>query len=298
MLEKELEIAGGSLCYIPEESGIRITQLKGLVSEVVVPEEVEGLPVTGIGKKCFMGKRSLMKVILPDTVQSIGDFCFAGDTALCHVSLPGRPLSFGKTPFLNCTNLKQIAIRQRDGRPEAPGGLLALAAVDFGSYYLLDTMEAGSDEWFRKWDARLLMELHTPDMEGHTNAVLCGEEDYESTSPEGFVHAKRILKAKHCLCRLLFSEKLEKSVRQELETYLREHTKGAESEEAWQVILGEYGDEKAYYSLFAETGCVTADNLDGILADIGEDHPEMKAYFLRYKGEKLGEEDFFAGLEL
>ena len=298
MQEKELEISGGSLCYVPEVGKIIVTQLKGLASEVVVPETIEGLPVAEIGKKCFMGRRNLRKVTLPDTVESLGDFCFAGDSALRVVSLPGKQIALGKTPFLNCSNLKQIVVRPRDGRPEVPGELLALAAVDFGSYYLLDMMEAGSDEWYRKWDARLFMELHTPDMEGHTNAVLCGEEDYESTNLEGFMRAKRILKARHCLCRLLFPKKLEESARKELEDYLRAHTKGAESEEAWQVVLKEYGSEKAYYSLFAEIGCVTAENLDGILADIGEDYPEMKAYFLRFKEERFGVGDFFAELEL
>lgn len=297
MREKELEIAGGSLCYVIEENRIKITQLKGDVAQVTVPEEIEGLPVAEIGKKCFMGKRRLSQILLPDTLEGIGDFCFAGDGALRLVSIPRRSILFGKSPFWNCGSLKQIEIRYEEGAPEAPAELLALAAVEFGSYYLLDVMEAGSDEWFRKWDARLSAELHTSDMEGHTNAVLCGEEDYESTNLEGYMSAKRIYKARHCLVRLLFPAKLEPSFREELENYLREHTKGAESEEAWQVVLGEYGTAKAYYSLFAEIGCVTPENLDGILADIGEDYPEMKAFFLRCASEDR-EEDFFAGLEL
>ncbi len=298
MAERELEIMGGSLCYLVEEDKVKITQMKGLASEVAVPEEIEGFPVKEVVKKCFMGKRNLMRVILPDTIEGIGDFCFAGDAALRQVSFPGRPVAFGKSPFLNCTGLKQIIVRRAEGKPRCPGELLALAAVEFGSYYLLDMVEAGSAEWFRKWDSRLLMELRTPDMEGHTNVVLCGEEDYESTNLEGFMSAKRVRKARHCLTRLVFPDKLEEGFREQLESYLREHTKGAESEEAWQVILREYGEDRAYYRLFAEIGCVTADNLDGILADIGEEHPEMKAFFLRFGEEKKGSGDFFAGLEL
>lgn len=298
MREKELETAGGSLCYVIEGNKIKITQWKGDTARAEVPEKIEGLPVAEIGKKCFMGKRKLSQVILPDTVEHIGDFCFAGDGALRLVSIPRRPVRFGKSPFWNCAGLRRIEIRHGEGEPEAPGELLALAAVEFGSYYLLDVMEAGSGEWFRKWDARLAAELHTSDMEGHTNAVLCGEEDYESTSLEGYMSGKRTDKARHCLIRLRCSAGLEQTFREELETYLREHTKGAESEEAWQVVLGEFGTEKPYYSLFAETGCVTPENLDGVLADIGESYPEMKAFFLRYAAEERGEKDFFAGLEL
>ena len=69
MQEKEQEIAGGSLCYVPQAGKIIVTQLKGLASEVMVPEKIEGLPVAEIGKKCFMGRRNLRKVTLPDTVE-------------------------------------------------------------------------------------------------------------------------------------------------------------------------------------------------------------------------------------
>ena len=37
----------------------------------------------------------------------------------------------------------------------------------------------------------------------------------------------------------------------------------------------------------------------GILEDMGEDNPEMKAFFLKYRGERReGEGDFFDALEL
>ena len=77
-----------------------------------------------------------------------------------------------------------------------------------------------------------------------------------------------------------------------------EHTKGCEQEETWQVLLRERNTEKESWDLFLELGCANSNNMEGLLADMGENYPEMKAYFLRYKAEKLGYEDFFAGLEL
>lgn len=63
------------------------------------------------------------------------------------------------------------------------------------------------------------------------------------------------------------------------------------------MLREEHGDEREYYSLFAEIACVSEENLEGILADIGEAYPEMKAFFLTL--DKPGEDgDFFAGLEL
>ena len=84
----------------------------------------------------------------------------------------------------------------------------------------------------------------------------------------------------------------------ELEAYLTAHTKGCGSEEAWQVILREKGNDRAYYSLFAELGGLNAENLCPVLEDIGEEFPEMKAYFLQRMAEAPAATDFFAGLEL
>ena len=100
------------------------------------------------------------------------------------------------------------------------------------------------------------------------------------------------------LLRLLYSFALDEDIKEELQTYLKSHTKGCASEEAWEVVLEEHGEDREYYGLFAELGCVTEDNLDGILQDIGEGYPEMKAYFMRYKAEYIGYGDFFGELEL
>ena len=64
------------------------------------------------------------------------------------------------------------------------------------------------------------------------------------------------------------------------------------------MILHEYGSDREYYQLFASISCVTEENLNDILTDIGGEYPEMKAYFLRCREETSGAEDFFAGLEL
>lgn len=69
-------------------------------------------------------------------------------------------------------------------------------------------------------------------------------------------------------------------------------------DETWQVLLSEHGEESEYYKLFTEIGCLRSDNFDRILSEAGEDHPEMKAWFLKYKEETIGYTDFFADLML
>ena len=100
------------------------------------------------------------------------------------------------------------------------------------------------------------------------------------------------------MMRLQYQECLKDALREYLVNYLKNHTKGCEQEETWQVLLGERSSDKESWDLFLELGCATNENMEVMLADMGEDKPEMKAYFLRYKAEKLGYGDFFAGLEL
>ncbi|MCM1189686.1 MAG: leucine-rich repeat domain-containing protein [bacterium] len=194
----------------------------------------------------------------------------------------------------------QTAGKRSDSAEEEPPfepELLAAAVRDFGAYYLLDIPAAGSREWLDKWDARLAAVMGTSDQEGYSRQVLCGEEDYGSTDPEAYVNGRRKEKVRLAFLRLLFPRGLSEVFRRELEEYLLKHTAGKESDETWQVILQEHGEDRAYYGLFAELGCVTGENLDGILADIGENFPEMKAFFLRSRESGKKEGGFFESLE-
>jgi len=301
--ERQLEVAEGSLYYeVTEEKG-KIVRYQGQALQVEVPALIEGYPVTGVGKKAFLSRKNLRKITLPDTVKEIGDWAFAYCDGLMSVSLPGRRIQFGKAVFLECEALKRIEIRgdRGEGRefqnkdiPE----LLAAAVRVMDAYYLLDLSEVGSDEWLAKWDARLRAILHAPDQEGYSKQVLCGEEDYGNTDFGAFVSNRRKGKVRLAYLRLLRSQGLQPLLKKELEEYLRGLTKGQDGEEAWLVILEEHGNDREYYELFAELGCVNEGNYEGILSDIGEGYPEMKAFFLRLCEGWRNTENFLDGFEL
>lgn len=363
MQEKECKQAGGSLFYQIQKNGVSILRWQadvmggaaaGACGELRVPAQIEGMPVTALGKKAFLSQKHLRKVILPDTIAEVGDWAFAYCSGLKQVELPKREISFGKSVFLECGALEFLKVREMSGETHSSPGqchnpacemrlqednlgrslpsdtkwmpdkadgedlgegavcsnntaenqeemtaaLLAAAVTVGEAYYLLDVCEAGSREWLAKWDARMLAVIHTPDQEGFSKQILCGEEDYGSTDLNAYMGKRRKIKVRLMLLRLLYSFALDEDIRGELQTYLKSHTKGCASEEAWEVVLGEHGEDRAYYGLFAELGCMTQDNLDGILRDIGENYPEMKAYFMRYKAEHIGYGDFFGELEL
>lgn len=299
MQEKELEITGGSLYYENCGDSVTITRYNGFGAEAEVPGMIEELPVTVIGKKAFLSKKTLRKIILPDTVEEIGDWAFSYCDNLKEIFLPDRELRLGRTVFMGCPKLEKIDF---PGADDDIPFLLAAAVTNFEAYYLLNVKEAAGisehGEWLEKWDARLAAVLHAPDGEGYSKQVLCGEEDYGSTDYELFLNGKRKNKVRLAFLRLLHPIKLSETLRSELENYLREHTKGCGSEETWQVVLAEHGYDRAYYSLFAELSCIAEDNFQAIIGDIGEDKTEMKAYFMRWKEEQMEYTDFFDSLTL
>lgn len=315
MQEKELEIADGSLYYGKTQNGIIITGFQGSAGELRIPEEIDNLPVREIAGKAFLSKKNLRKVIVPETVEEIGDWAFAYCDNLEQVELKASVIRFGKAVFLDCGSLTRLYVatpqvnsgngitafpvkKEATEKAEAVAALLAAAVTTAQAYYLLDAEDAGSGEWFSKWDARMLEIVNQPDEEGFSRQVLCGEEDYGSTDKEVYMSEQRKKKVRLLLLRCLHDVCLDENVRLQAEEYLRAHTKGGAGEETWLVILREHGNDKAYYQLFTELSCLTEDNFEGVIADVGEDYPEMKAFFMRYKEAKIGYTDFFGDLEL
>ncbi|MCD7835448.1 MAG: leucine-rich repeat domain-containing protein [Lachnospiraceae bacterium] len=144
--------------YTAGRAGITITGYCGNSSAVVIPESIDGMTVSAIGKKAFLSRKLLRRVILPDSVSEIGDWAFAYCEGLESVLLPSGIIRFGRSVFFECSNLKKVEI---EGKRPYVAPLLA-AAVRTGAYYLLDTVEAGSEEWIHKWDSRMLSVLNPP----------------------------------------------------------------------------------------------------------------------------------------
>lgn len=293
----EIPITGGYLNYQISSGEIYVTECKVEDTLLVIPGEIENTPVTVIGKKAILGNKLLRELILPQGIREIGDWAFAHCGNLRKVLLPRRDISFGKGVFKDCRSIQSIGFIGEECNEIDQ--LLAAAPILLEADYLLSPMEAGDKVWFEKLDARLMTLLNKPDEEGYSRQVLCGEEDLMA-SLELYLQERQREKARLCFLRLLNDVRINDDLRQCMEEYLRTHSKGCESEAAWEVVLRENGDERKFYQCFARAGCITSDNFDGLLQDMGDSYPEMKAYLLRYKEENLSGEgtDFFTGLSL
>lgn len=307
MTEKRFEMGKTTYFYMISEGGAVITGYEGNKTELSVPSRIEGEKVIGIHRKAFFNTPELYRIYLPETVQSIGDWAFAHCRDLEEVYLPRKEYVLGKSLFMECSSLKRICLmepneeaREQEGAVKGFGSLLASVCGILDAPYLFQTTQVDDKEWLSLWDQRMLTILHEDDMEGYTKLLLCGEEDYGSKENDldFFLMEKRKRKVRLAFLRLLYDNELSDANRKELREYLLTHTKDCESEETWLVLKEEHGEDMDHISLFTDMGCLTLENFDSVLQDLGEEHPQMKAFFMRYKEEHLGGYDFFDSLSL
>ena len=76
--------------------------------ELVIPEIINGYPVTGIDGSAFLGREWLTSVTLPDTVTRIGFAAFAHCDNLQTVSLPAGVSDLQSSAFMDCASLTGI----------------------------------------------------------------------------------------------------------------------------------------------------------------------------------------------
>lgn len=282
----------GTLYCGSYKKGMELKAYKGEDRQLVLPDRL-----LSIGKKALLSCKSIRSVHIGADMESIGDWAFAYCDELREVYIPKKNMQFGKGIFMECPKLKAIYV---EGTHTDMGGLLAAAVTLLDAPFLLNPLEVGTSEWIKQWDMRMLQLLHGDDHEGYSKMVLCGEEDYGSkeNNLDYFLNQKRKSKVRIAFMRLLNPYGMQDTIKRELEEYLRSHRAGEENQETWQVLQQEYGEDRAYYEKFAQIGCLTEQNFDGILQDIGNNNPEMKAYFIRYKEKKIGYSDFFSKLDL
>ncbi|MCR5735712.1 MAG: leucine-rich repeat domain-containing protein [Lachnospiraceae bacterium] len=261
------------------------------VSEITIPAEYQGKAVAGILKKAFLGCRQLRYVKLPETVRTVGQWAFSSCDALRVVECEKTAIAFEPGAFKGDKKLERIAV---SGENEMTAQLLA-AHVVMEADYLLDIMAAGTSEWIEKWDSKLVSILNLKDDDGYHLYVLCGEEDLHYDYDQ-YLEYMRMKKAGLCMLRLLNDMGLGGELRNRLIAYLLEHTKGCESEAAWQCILKDHGDDTRYYELMTQLNCINRDNLEAVLTDLSDRHAEAKSYLLNAFSEDKG--DYFEELFL
>lgn len=92
------------------DSGVVITKYNGEEANVVVPAELSGHQVIGVGCGAFSFQRDMVRVTLPDCVRQIGDGAFRECGNLSEVKLPTQLRTIGRYAFSECVRLRSIAM--------------------------------------------------------------------------------------------------------------------------------------------------------------------------------------------
>jgi hypothetical protein len=90
--------------------GCVITKYTGPGGRIIIPVEIQGLPVREIGNSAFARCASLVSVIIPDSVTVIGGNVFENCTSLASVTIPDGITAINYQTFAGCESLASIAI--------------------------------------------------------------------------------------------------------------------------------------------------------------------------------------------
>lgn len=87
---------------------VTITDFDPSLEAAIVPEKIDGYPVTAIGDNAFYACENLISVILPESVTEIGSGAFYWCGALKSITIGGAVTDIGKSAFHGCDNLKSV----------------------------------------------------------------------------------------------------------------------------------------------------------------------------------------------
>ena len=91
-------------------AGVVITGYKGMDSEIEVPAQILGMPVTEIGENAFYENVYLEKIHFPRSVTTIGKNAFFTCPSLKTVETDGVIQKIGARAFENCERLSEISL--------------------------------------------------------------------------------------------------------------------------------------------------------------------------------------------
>ena len=155
--DEPIEQVYGDFTYVNCDDHIEIRGFSSLFREeyafqtVEIPTEIDGLPVTSIGKGAFRGEQ-FSSVILPNTLTSIQSGGFSNCSNLSRIEFPNGLTTIEASAFFNCPNLTEITF---------PDSLTSIGNRAFGSSGLKEVhipetiLEFGDDIFFHCLDLEI-----------------------------------------------------------------------------------------------------------------------------------------------
>lgn len=283
------------------DSTIAITGYEGNHQYVIIPDEIDQVPVTIVENKAFLSQKNIEKLILPSHTKRIGDWAFAHMTELTTLEIPASEILLGKQALMDCPKLEEIGLLNPAGDsyedlfiPHYTASIMQVLKDPL----LFTPQTIGTPEWYHSFDAAVLRLLNRPDDDGF-EPVFYGwfeVEDISVTQLPAYVKKRRFEKASLSMKRLLSPVCLSDDVKSEYEDYVCKHMLTG----IWDYILSDkIINDTAYLKLLLDIGCITENILDSCIQDLASHNVgEAVALLLQYKEAHFSKKDFFSNLNL
>lgn len=276
----DYQIENGILSYIIVDNGVCITGFEGTDALLVIPETIDGVPVCGIGRKAFLGNRSLQHIILPKAIEWIGDWAFCNCAQLQRIEFPCHSIGLGKGLFAKDAKLEEITFGSDREKMSVPGRLLAVAVTLLDAEYLLDMAQTGGAEWYSRFDGRLLDFLAEPMENALKSLVYCAEEDM-GAKQEACLKEQECRKAYLALLRLAYPKHLDKETAEKLKACLLDQ-EGLQTGFAWEAVKSADDKEQLIFcDIMLKLNGIREENISLVLEDLGDACIELKAHLLK-----------------
>ena len=102
----EYRVTGGIIRFDGVDGTIYYCQPS--VTKAVIPNKIDGCPITNIGDYAFKDCSRLTSVTIPDSVTSIGYQAFSGCSSLTSLTIPNSVTSIGSNAFEDCQSLTDV----------------------------------------------------------------------------------------------------------------------------------------------------------------------------------------------
>jgi hypothetical protein len=87
-----------------------LTEEGKLLTSLVIPSAIGGVPITGIGEQAFFKLTGLHDAVIPNGVTNIGEKAFQGCTGLRDITLGNGVTRIGESAFLGCAALTSVTL--------------------------------------------------------------------------------------------------------------------------------------------------------------------------------------------
>jgi hypothetical protein len=131
-------------CYTVSRGEVTIMAYTGDEQDVVIPESINGMPVTQIGVNALKECENLTSVILPDNIVNIGVNAFRDCSNLGSVILPASLSHVDNNAFRDCMNLSSIHFLV-DAPSVAPNAFFG--SSDYCIVYYAPEAQGFGDSW-------------------------------------------------------------------------------------------------------------------------------------------------------